>query len=448
MWIVKNIDTSKPLYLAVVEALEQDIRSGVLQPGERLPTYRKLAEMVGVTLGTATRIYRTAEKRGLITAVVGRGTFVTADAGKRSALIDVAQKALRWDMRVPRPLSRQDPLLSVVAKKALHKTRQSALMTYGDPQGLPEHRGVGADWVSRFGLEVPPKNIVITAGAQHALYLICNCLFKPGDRIATDCLTYMGMKTAAQYTGVRLEGLPMDNEGMLPDELEILCNRQQIKGLYISGRLQNPTNAPMSHERRLALHNVIRRNGLLLIENDPYGFLSNSLDQLLSPLLPEQSIYISSLSKVLLAGLRIAFVAAPAHLAKDLTQGIANSMICVSPLCAEIAAESLQSGYVDTAIQHKKVQIAKRVALFRDIFSGHNFSSSNQCMFVWLRLPHSMRAMNLEADAVRHNIQIFSAERFVVGSTPAPEAVRISLTGVEKMVGLRKALQTLERLAR
>ncbi|MDR2892027.1 MAG: PLP-dependent aminotransferase family protein [Deltaproteobacteria bacterium] len=446
MWNITTIDTSKPLYLAVVEALERDVRSGTLHPGEQIPTCRKLAQIVGIAPGTAVRVYREAENRGLISAVVGRGTFITADAGKRAAVIDVEQDSLKWDMGAASPLSKPDPLLSIVARKSLHKDRQSALMTYSDPQGLPEHRGVGADWLARFGLTVPPKNIVITAGAQHALWLICHCLFKSGDRIATDHLIYMGMKAAAQDKGVRLEGLPMDHEGMLPNELEVLCKRQHIKGIYVSGRIQNPTNAPMSHERRLALCDIIRRHGLLLIENDPQGFLSDSPDHLLSPMLPAQSIYISSLSKIFLAGLRIAFVAVPSHLVKPLTQGIANSMVCVSPLCVEIAAESILSGYVDETIQQKQVQIAKRVALFRDIFVGHNFVSSHQSMYVWLPLPHTMSAANLEVDAAKRNIRIFNSERFVVGAVPAPEAVRVALTGVADMPNLRRALHTLERL--
>ena len=446
MWEVKKLATSKPLYLAVVEALEEDIRSGVLQPGQQMPTHRKLAEMVSVTLGTASRVYREAESRGLVTAVVGRGTFVTVNACKKSMLIDVEQSPAGCDMGVARPLSKPDLSLAVVAKKALHKSRQSALMAYADPQGLPEHRGVASDWVARFGLKVPPRDIVITAGAQHALFLICNCLFKSGDRVATDHLTYPGMKAAAQSNGVRLEGLPIDNEGMLPSELEALCNRQRIKGLYVSGRFQNPTNVTMSYERQLALQGIIRRHNLLLIENDSYGFLSDSPDHILSHLLPEQSFYISSLSKVFLAGLRIAYVAAPEHLVKNLTQGIADSMVSVSPLCAEIAAESILAGHAETIIRQKKLQIAKRVSLFRTVFAGHDFAISERSMAAWLSLPPPLRATDLEAEASKRNIRIFSSERFAVGSIPAPEAVRISLTGVEDTARLRRALQTLERL--
>lgn len=446
MWTLKSIDVNKPLYLAVLEVLEQDVRSGLLHPGERMPTHRDLARQVGVTLSTATRIYREAEKRGLVTAVVGRGTFVTADAGKRSSVIDVGEGALDWDMGMARPLAQADPELWTVARKVLNKRRLPGLMAYSDPQGISEHRAVGSDWVSRFGLNVPPKNIVITAGAQHALFLICNSLFAAGDRIATDCLTYPGFKAAAHRNGLRLEGVAMDSAGMLPEDLDSLCNRNQIKGVYLSGRIQNPTNREMSNTRRLELRDVIRRHGLILIENDPYAFLSKSRDKTISALIPENSVYIASLSKVFCAGLRIAYVAAPHGMARLLTQGIADSMLVVSPLCAAFASECIDSGLADTAVEQKRQALEKRISIFGKVFAGHVFESSEQSMYVWLSVPPHWKSLNLEREAARCKMRVFGADKFAVGSGQLPEAIRVALTGVEDLVNLRKALCTLERL--
>ncbi|NLC24787.1 MAG: PLP-dependent aminotransferase family protein, partial [Oxalobacter sp.] len=236
--------------------------------------------------------------------------------------------------------------------------------SYSSPQGLPEHRRTGSDWVARFGIKAPPQNIVITAGAHHALFIICNSLLAYGDRIATDFLTYPGIKTAAQRNGIRLESVHMDADGMLPEELDLLCRRQNIKAVYLSGRIQNPTNREMSTTRRLELREVISRHGLVIIENDSYGFLSHSRSKTLSALLPDNSIYISSLSKAFYAGLRIAYVAAPSHIVKKLTQGIADNMLTVSPFCAEIASECIKTGLADISIRNKKLALIKRRAIF------------------------------------------------------------------------------------
>lgn len=446
MWTLKNIDLAKPLYKAVLEALERDIISGILRPGDRLPTHRALGKQVGVTLTTASRVYREAEKRGFVTAVVGRGTYVTADAGKKASVIDLRQEAPDWELGIVKPLPNTDPDLCPLARKILHKRRLPLLMSYSDPQGLPEHRAAGAQWISRFGLPVSPRDIIITAGAQHALFVICNSLFLPGDRIATDCLTYPGIKTAAQRNGLRLEGVPMDDAGMLPDDLEILCNRHRIKALYLSGRVQNPTNRMMPRARRIEIQGIIRRHELLLIENDPYGFLSVNADSSISSLVPEYSIYISSLSKAFLGGLRIAYVAAPEHLTANLTQGIADNMLAVSPFCAEFAAECIHTGLADSSIALKRKAVLQRLSLFRKVFADHVYACTDECMHAWLMLPPAWGGRRLESEAARHKIRIYSSEKFAVGSTTSPEAVRISLTGIEDLGSLEAALCSLERL--
>lgn len=238
----------------------------------------------------------------------------------------------------------------------------------------------------------------------------------------------------------------MDSIGMLPEELESLCKRHQIKGIYISGRIQNPTNREMSHSRRLELKGVIREFGLTVIENDSYGFLSGSQDKTISSLVPESSVYISSVSKAFYAGLRVAYVAAPPEMTRQLTQGIADSMLAVSPFCSAFASECIVSGIADTAIKQKQQALTKRIAVFSKIFSGHIFESSDQSMLIWLKLPPHWRAKQLVREASKLNIRLFSSDKFAVGSARPPEAVRISLTGVEDMQTLKRALCSLERL--
>lgn len=100
-WTIKTDQHGKALYLTMIEVLEKDILISILQPGKRLPTIRKLATMVGVTVSTAACVYKEANKLGLLTAVVGRGIFVTVDTGKRVTVIDVGESDVSWDMGLP-----------------------------------------------------------------------------------------------------------------------------------------------------------------------------------------------------------------------------------------------------------------------------------------------------------------------------------------------------------
>ena len=439
-------NTARPVFQTIIETIEQDIRAGKLQPGQRLPTHRGLARLVGVSVGTASRVYREMERRGLVAAEVGRGTFVTVDAGQKPSAIDVSPGILKWDMGDVRPLARTDPELWPVVRNVLNRRRLTELMMNPEPQGLLEHRAAGADWLARFGINVPPQNVVITAGAQNALFLICNSLMKPGDRLATDCLTSMGIKAAAVRNGIRLEGVRMDSVGMLPNELDALCRRQSIKALYLSGRIQDPTNCAMPLARRQELRNVIRKHRILLIENDLCGFLSERPDRNLSSILPEECIYISSVANAFPAGLRVAYVAAPPRVTKKLTQAVADTMLFVSPICAELAAASIRSGLAEISIQQKKEAASKRMTIFRNVFANHVFEGPERCLSVWLRLPSPWKSLELETAAARRNIRIFSAARFAVGPSVPVEAVRVSLTGVKNPGDLRKALHCLEQL--
>lgn len=446
MWDLKVIDTSRPLYLAIAEALERDVHAGVVKPGDMLPTHRALAKIVGVTVSTITRAYSVAEKRGLITAIVGKGTFVTADACTRSSVLDMDLEQLPMEMGLTKPLYMEDSGFRDVVLQVLEEGKLHKYMQYSDPQGLVEHREVGAAWLGRFGVPAKRENILITAGGQHALFSTLYSLFQPGDRIAVDVLTYPGVKAAARRLGLRLEGVIMDSEGIVPDELESLCNRSDIKGLYAVGRLQNPTNRIMSNKRRDALARIIRKYRLILVENDVYGFLNRQADRTLAARASANSVYIASLSKAFYAGLRIAFVAAPARLYNRIAQGVMDNMLFASPFCAGIACRSIQCGVADAIIERKIDELTQRVCIFREKLGHHRHTCSEQSMAAWLKLPDNWTGNQFETAAAQKGIRVYAAERFAVGPVVPQNYIRVSLSGAPDMQSFDHGLDTLVTL--
>ncbi len=185
MWNLKIIDTNKSLYIALADALERDIRTGVLQPGDRLPSHRELARSVGVTVTTVTRAYAEAERRNLITAMVGMGTFVAADAGVAASLVDTsAQSVKAVNMGLVHPLHGSEQYLEEIVQQVLARGDMHRFVPYAFPQGHHAHRDTGARWVGRFGVRASAETVVITAGTQHALHCIFSTLFEHGDRVA------------------------------------------------------------------------------------------------------------------------------------------------------------------------------------------------------------------------------------------------------------------------
>jgi DNA-binding transcriptional MocR family regulator len=433
MWNPKIIDDDKSLYLAIADALEHDIRGGLLKPGQKMPTHRELADIIGVNVTTVTRAYKEAERRGLITGTVGRGTYITADYGTDSAIMRIGEKPSQMiDLGPVLPLYHCEPDISKLIEKLVKDRQVNRFLRYSDPLGLPEHRETGAHWVKRFGITANSDNIVICAGAQHALTCCLSSLFEAGDRIAVDCLTYSGFKAVAKSLSIKLEPIPIDQEGMTPESLEAACRRNPVQGLYVMPSVQNPTNASMSLTRRKELAVIAERNNLIVIEDDIYSFTSQNTLPALSTLVPENSIYIAGVSKAFYAGLRVSFVVAPKRLRLRIAKAVLNTIWMAPPLNTAIVSECIKDGTADAIISAKLQEAARRFAMAREKLSGYSFAGPSSGYYIWLSLPAQWSSGNeFEMRARDAGVNIFGAEKFIVGSMLPPPAVRISLSGPE-----------------
>lgn len=447
MWNPRIIDTDKSLYIAIADALERDVRNGTLKPGEKMPTHRELADVIGVNVTTITRAYRDAEKRGLITGTVGRGTYITADLGVDASMARTGEKPVKAiEMGLVLPLYNKEPDITGTIGKVVRDRNFDRYMRYTDPLGLPEHRETGALWVKRYGVDLPKENILICAGAQHALTCCLGSLFKAGDKIATELLIYPGMKAAAKAAGIRLEPAVADKEGMTPDSLERVCQRHEVKGVYLMPGMQNPTTAVMSMQRRKELADIISRYGLILIEDDMYSFSNRDNFQAITQLIPDSSVYIAGVSKAFFSGLRVAFVAASEKMLYSIGQAVVNTIWMVPSFNVAIICECINSGLADRIITAKLEEAAARFAAAGEKLAGYRFRGMPGGFFIWLSLPDGWSGREFELAARENGVHIFCADKFAVGGGKAPSAIRISLTGAETMEEFIKGLDILKSI--
>lgn len=447
----QQLDPKLPLYKAIADAIHRDIRSGTLETGARLLPQRELADILGVNVSTVTRGYQEAERQGLITATIGRGTFVTADADTKSSLVasDPASTGL-LDLGLVAPLYRQEPDPS----KALTDLARHPLLTgffrYTHPRGLNRHRAAGAAWAGRYGLDVHEENVIVCAGAQHALTCVLTALFNAGDRIAVDALTYPGIKTLAAMLDIRLVPVAMDNDGMDPDALETACRRQAVQGLYLMPGCQNPTTCHMPEKRRDAIADTALRHGLLVVEDDAYALTRpenrDDPDLPVAARIPERHVFIAGVSKAFMAGARIAFMAASPSLTASLTQAVLNTMWMAPSINAELITSWIKDGTADRTVAAKRQAASRRFRAARRLLSGLSFSGHETGYYLWLHLPGDWTGKLLEARAREAGINIFGAERFIVGSGPAPRAARLSLTGPERLADLENGITRLRQV--
>lgn len=421
------------LYAAIADALADDIRRGRLVPGSRLPTHRQLARDLGVNVVTVTRAYAEAARRGLVDGEVGRGTFVRKyDEG--SFLRQHAHAATRVDFHFNDPAGDPGELSHEHLQRLLAGADVARLLRTGYVvEGLAAHRAAGAAWLGRAGLRADPARVLVTSGAQHAMTVALSATVQPGDALAAEELTYPGLKAVAHALHLRVVGVPMDREGVLPDALEELCRKGGLKVFYVTPTLQNPTGTVLSAERRAAIAEVARRRGLVLIEDDTTGPLRPDPPPALATYAPERTLFLSSVSKGLCSGLRIGFLYLPreaegqALSLERLTANLAATTWMAPPLMAEIASRCIVDGTAERLIAWKRAETRARRELLHAAIGAARSASDASSSFVWLELPMPWRSADFVAQADRRGVAVSPGETFVVGRVDPPRAVRVAL---------------------
>jgi DNA-binding transcriptional MocR family regulator len=175
---------------------------------------------------------------------------------------------------------------------------------YQPHAGRPEHRAAGSEWLGRGEYDVPPDRVIVTSGAQHGLLASLSTVLRPGEKLGVEALCFPGMKVVARMLGCQLEPLAMDEEGITPDALEAAC-RNGIRVFCCVSTLSNPTCAVMSIERRQAVAEILQKHGAFLVEDDIYGLLRRKPLPPIASFAPENTLYLTSLSKAISPGLRI-----------------------------------------------------------------------------------------------------------------------------------------------
>ncbi|MCC7017089.1 MAG: PLP-dependent aminotransferase family protein [Rhodospirillales bacterium] len=443
IWQPRIARQSGSKYLAIAEALADDIASGKLAPGMRLPTHRALAERIGVTVGTVTRGYAEAQRRGLLSGEVGRGSFVRRrDAAAPSAVEGAPDAPVDFRLNLPASgdgARRLAETLGQLAREPLNE-----LLDYNPAGDLSRHRSAGAEWLKRAGLFVGGERVVVTNGTQHGMAIAFLALAKAGDVILTAELTFHGMKELAGRLGLLLAGLPTDAEGIAPEAFDEACRTQHPRALYCMPNLQNPTAAVMGKARRQAIVEIARRHDVIIVEDDVYGFLLG--DKALPPLAalaPELTYYITSLSKCVAPGLRVGYVLAPAGKTEAIVSAARATCRMATPLMAEIAARWISDGVADALVEFQRREAAARREIAARVLAGIPSRTHPKSLHLWIPLPDPWRSETFVAELKAKGVWVLPAETFAVGRAPVPHAVRVCLGSARGRAAVERGLELL-----
>ena len=449
-WSPRDLSTDAPLYLALADRLAADVAAGRLSPGSRLPTQRELAAALGIDLTTVTRGYAEARRRGLITARVGRGTFVSAGrrVGESSDAFGEAGMA-DLSLNIPPALDPDLPGLALARTLgALAKdVHLGGLLAYQDNAGMEMHRTAGVAWIGRRIPGVEPDRVVLTNGAQHAILVLLSTLVRRNDVVLTESLTYPGFRGAAEQLGLRVRGLEMDDDGITVESFRSAC-RAGAALLYTTPGLQNPTTITMPERRRAELARVARQHGVRIIEDDVYGVLAGDAPAPLATHAPELTYFVASLTKAVGGGLRIGYVVSPtAADAERVAAGVRVTTWMAAPLMAHIASSWVRSGEARAILKANRAEAARRQAVASRLLRGRAWRAHRFGYHGWLELPAGWSSADFVAQARRLGVAVTPADAFAVD--PAGQrgaAVRLSVTGTRDLEALERALGTIARL--
>jgi DNA-binding transcriptional MocR family regulator len=453
MW---NPDLSKhngARYLAIADAIAEDIEHGGLRPGEQMPTHRELATRLGVTVGTITRAYSEAQRRGLLVGETGRGTYVREDlfadafppnaSAPDDSFIDLS-------LNIPPPSSGDllGQSLSTTLAGLSNRPNLSGLLSYHTPAGTERHRVAGAAWISRSGLQAQAERVLITSGALHAMTVVFSTLTKPGDTVFTESLTYPGMKNLAHLLHLRLQGLATDEHGIIPEAFERACRSGAVRVLYTIPTIHNPLGIIMPEERRREIARIAEEHDISIVEDDVHSFMLERPPLPLSAFAPERSYYILTTSKSITGGMRIGYLLAPGRMVERLATSLRATVWMAAPLMAEIASEWIKDGTAERLVEQKRKEAEARQEIARRILHGLRFRAHPRSFHIWLELPDPWRSDEFLAQARRRGVLVTPPEAFVPAREEAPHAVRVCLGAPRTRALLESGLKTIRELCR
>jgi DNA-binding transcriptional MocR family regulator len=426
-----------PAYRQLAESLAAEVRAGRLRAGDRLPPQRDLAGMLGVTVGTVTRAYQLAARQGLIGGEIGRGTYVLAPPGaSEEDALDLSLNALPPHAHIA----------ELAGRLEISGADRAALLNYPPRGGHEDHRAGGADWIARRGLHVPPAHVLVTVGAQHALAVALGALAQPEGPILVEEFTYTGIIAAARMLNQRLVPVGLDAEGLRADSLQQAARESGARTVILQPALHNPTGVSMSTDRRAAVLEVIRRERLVVVEDDTYGFLVPEFRPLVADL-DGSWCYVTGLSKSLAAGYRTGFLAVSSDVRDRAHGALWATAIAASPISVSLAVSLIADGTADRIVAWKRNETRARMAMARHTLPDVPRATSGASPHIWLPLARQWRAAAFVAAARGRGILLGPTENFVGVSGAVPKAVRVSLGPPRTRERLQHALETLAALS-
>jgi DNA-binding transcriptional MocR family regulator len=442
-WHPDLSNRDKPRYLAIADAIADDIAAGRLVIGDRLPPQRKLAKRLDIDFTTVARGYVEAQKRGLIGSKVGQGTFVRDKPRPRRLTSSLPPRPVDLSMNLP-PEPDDPELIGRMQAGLDYVTRDIvSLLRYQGFGGTQADKDAASSWLGRRALVPAQDRIFVSPGAHPALLGILTILAKSSDTVLCEAITYPGIRSIAAQLGINLVGLPMDNDGIEPQALIDACTKLKPKAIYLNPTLQNPTTLTIPDRRRREIVDTARRFHIPIVEDDAYGFIPEHGHghSPFAAIAPDLTWHVAGLAKCIGAGLRAAYVVVPdTRSAWPFASALRAATVMASPLTVALVTRWIEDGTADTLLRFIRAETTARQKLAAEILPKNSYRSDLLSFNMWVPLPAPWTRSAFVEHMRSTGIGVVASDAFVVNGPP-PEAVRICMGGPTNRAQIKSALE-------
>lgn len=307
-------------------------------------------------------------------------------------------------------------------------------LQYGATEGYEPLREMIAKNMARYGIKAKAENVLITSGSQQALDLIGKLLINSGDRVLVEAPTYLGALQAFHVYGAQFVSVPIDDEGLCPDQLESSL-RLRPKFMYILPNFQNPAGVTLSEGRRHQLIFLADKYGIPIIEDDPYGQLRYEGEHLAPLVVLDRDnlrrdneftlgnvIYLSTFSKTLAPGIRLAWIVAPSDVVSKLVMLKQAADLHTATFNQMVAYEVAKDGFLDQHVKHIRQVYRERrdvmLQALQEFFPSEvTWTHPKGGLFLWVTMPERTDCRLLFRTALAENVAFVPGDCFYGNET-------------------------------
>lgn len=447
-WFIDTAALKRPVYLSLADQISRAITDGRLGEGLQLPPQRTLADNLKISVQTVGRAYEELIRRGMLSGETGRGSFVRREEPRGTEPYLPERLGEIIDLSILKPVCETmhvDRMKTALGQLAIDLP-PSTVLSFRPNVIFPRHRMVAADWLKFCGLDVAPTNICLTNGATAGMTIALMSVASPGSTVVTEAMGHHTLVPLASYLGLKLTGIEIDEEGILPDALDAACRTEPVRALFIQPTVINPNATMMGQARREAIVAVSRAHDIAIIENDVLGPLIEDRPKPIAAIAPERTLYVTSFTKTVMPGLRAGYLAVPDRILPAVTNRHLVTNWIATPLIAELATRWVADGTAAELVRWQRGALRRRQAVAGELLADIEHHAHPEGLHVWLPLA-SREAEDLFVSQARlRGVAVAPGKSFQTGSIRKP-AIRLSV-GSTNEAELRAGLRVVVNLAR